>query len=345
MPGRLPVPITAVHTTTLAYCFGDGLLSRHNGSGTPSIQTDAIIGRLFRQVGIGYFEIDIPAGVTGLTGGLFIYINDVTQGHQFIDFLNTSGQEMFNFNVTSSRAIQARRGTTVLGTATTNMGASSGAINFFEFDIEFDDAGGIIKFRANVGDLEIDLSSQDTINNAGTLGKMRFGLSSDFNTPQGYFGVGYLKDRGGATNFYGRGVHRFFPYTADVGVEFTPTGAGSNNNDRIKETDPDGDTTRVSSSTDGHKDTYGPPDASAVTGAVKCMWNYQGCKQDGSALLHSVLDTPGAAEDVEAEGRLVPFGAYGGIATAYEEDPDTSLPWTGAAISALEALGFELEVP
>lgn len=352
MASYLPVPIVAVHTTSIAYCFGEGLLSSFSGP-APTVQTDTVLGRIIQLGGSGFddsfLHIDIPAGVTGLTFGFFLYQvgdSDFTPLEN-IQFRDSGGNIRFNVRVGTGGGLTFERGATQVAAATTPIpgGLLNGAnAVFFEGSIEFHDTTGRLAWRVNGNDLEIDEDDIDTLDGAGPISRMTF-LHNSSNSNKNMRISGYVRARDGTDNFWGRGMYRFLPYTADVGVQFTPTGAGSNNNDRISETDPDGDTTRVSSSTDGHKDTYGPPDASAVTGAVPCLWNYQGSKQDGSALLHSVVTPDGEAEDVEANGRLIPFAAYGGIATAYETIPGTATPWSGASISALDAIGFELEIP
>lgn len=352
MASYLPIPITAVHTTNKDYCHGEGLLSRYNNTSNISVLTDGTFGRMLRYReplggSIAYSEVDIPAGVTGITfAALMKLVATGNNGtYRIITFLNASNQEVLNIAMTvPGTGLSVRRGTTVLGVLTTSVNTAG---NFFEFDIEFNDSTGVVVARVD-NTVELNLTGVDTINNTGPVTKLRFGAGDGINTGSTLdllYGHGYIKDRDGSTTFWGRGITRFLPYTADVSVQFTATGSGSNNNDRIKETDPDGDTTYVSSSTDTHRDTYGPPNASGVTGAVKCLWNYQGCKQDGSAILHSVLDPDSGSLVVESTGRLVPLGAYGGVATAYENNPDTASNWTGAEISAIDAIGFELEVP
>jgi hypothetical protein len=349
----LPVPITAIHTTDVDYCFGEGMMSRFSTSGTfPAfdIVNDSALGRVFRirrsggSGGTGNLvaEIDIPAGVTGLTFGLFHW-NGSSQSYTFIDFLNASNTVCLFIRAVSN-AIEVVRGSTVVGSGLTAVGLGGvGGQHYFEGSIEFDDATGRVAWRANNGSLEIDETNIDTLDAAGPITKMR--IRHQANTAGGFFGHGYVRARDGTDNFWGRGMYKYHPYGEDVGDnDWTAVGTGTSNNDRISETDPDGDTTHLTSETDLDKERMDPPDV-AISGAIRCLWNYQGSKQDGASKLHSLLDAPVAGEEIETEGRSPTVGSYGGIATAYETDPDDETAWTEAKIEALNAIGFQLQVP
>lgn len=123
----------------------------------------------------------------------------------------------------------------------------------------------------------------------------------------------------------------------DAAVQFTPTGAGTTNSDRVDETGiDDGDTTYVESSTIGHEDRYTMAAQTFTPSKTHVLAVMSRAKKTdvGAVNMRNIIrhgSTTGEAGD-----HLL-ASSYGTFASYYGKNPDTSADWGTTDVDAAEA--------
>lgn len=141
-------------------------------------------------------------------------------------------------------------------------------------------------------------------------------------------------------------VETLFP-TADSATNstWTPTPSGAGTNwQRVKEVPPDGDTTYVSTATVGNRDgyTFGP--LSSVPASIFALQTQAGAADNAAANSHKITDyLKSGSTTTDSAQSIIMTPSYIGYRAVWETDPNTSAPWTPAAVNSLEA-GVKLAV-
>jgi hypothetical protein len=140
-----------------------------------------------------------------------------------------------------------------------------------------------------------------------------------------------------------REIETLFPNGVGNSSDFTAVGTGSNNYDRVDETDPDDETTYVKSSTASQKDTYAFSNlvASNIDEIVGVMVNAHCLKsRDNTRLMRLVARSSSTEAESASMGLLqqtfTPRFAF------FDEDPNTAAAWTESGVNAAE-FGFKVQ--
>jgi hypothetical protein len=138
-------------------------------------------------------------------------------------------------------------------------------------------------------------------------------------------------------------IETIYPDGDGTTTDFTPTGAGTTNADRVDDGDtgPDDDTTYVESSTVGHIDLYTMENLStAAISTVHAVQAVNFSKKDdaGTRTVRNLVRT-GTTTDNGPSGGL--NEAYNYFTNILEEDPDTATTWTESGVNGVE-VGHEV---
>lgn len=134
-------------------------------------------------------------------------------------------------------------------------------------------------------------------------------------------------------------IETLYPDGDSAQIDFTPTGAGSTNADRVDEGDAghDGDTTYVESSTVGHVDRYSYGDL--TTGGILDIYAVQTnsvVKKDdaGTRSYRNILKTGTTTSNGTTVSPTTDYQLYSDV---HELDPDTASDWTESGVNGIEA--------
>ena len=254
----------------------------------------------------------------------------IWNNNQLLHFYDTDSSQIY-FKATSDGKIQVYRGdNTLLGT-TGQVFDSDITMRYFEFKVKINNTTGSVVIRVNEQE-KLNLSNIDTQNTANAYAnRIQIG---------GYFGIKiddlYICDGDGTTNndFLGDvRVCALFPNGADVS-EWTPS-AGANY-ECVDDNPANDDTDYVSSSTANQIDTYALSDLPAFTGDIKGVQALLCARKDdaGTRQIAQVIK-PDATNHVGTTRELADNYTY--YRELWENNPDTTNPWTISEINSLKA--------
>lgn len=126
--------------------------------------------------------------------------------------------------------------------------------------------------------------------------------------------------------------------SADSSVQFTPN--ASTNVSRVNTTTLDGDTTYNASSTVGHKDLFDMGDLSSTPTAIYAVQTMVNARKDDAATREVRTNLKSGATTVNGT-TLALAASYTIQSDVYENDPNTSAPWTASGVNASQ-LGYEV---
>lgn len=280
---------------------------------------------------------------TGIAGFAFMGSAWPGSGTQslfsFMDVTGASGTRQFSIGVNASRQLVAHRGSSVGGTLLgTSTSAFSSSISYhIQVKVLIHASAGTVDVLVN-GVSWLTLTGVNTRGAAATtLGGIWIGQASTGDSCTFNFDDLYVCDTAGAANndFLGdRKVVALLPSGAGSSTQFTPS-AGSNFQN-VDESAPDDDTTYNSSSTIGHKDLYAMGDLASTAGTISgVMTSFRARKDDaGTRTLKSKIKS-GATEGNGTDRNL--STSYVTYNDMFEQNPDTSAPWTGSGVNGMEA--------
>lgn len=236
-------------------------------------------------------------------------------------------------------------GTVVASTAPGVITAGVG--HLVQFKVTIDGAAGVFVVKIDGATVltATGLNTHNTSANAqitmAILGKGS-GLSTvDFDDWLGYSDFVNTPDDG-LTGFTGDLVAEYKrPNAAGTTTQWTPSGAATNYG-CVADATPDGDTTRVASSSVGQKDTYGHEALTRIsTGIVMTVVRAVAKKSTAGTRAIATMLRSSAVENQGADAYLATD--YGVIDQARFVDPNTSLAWAASAVDASE-IGQKLSV-
>lgn len=220
------------------------------------------------------------------------------------------------------------------------------ADNWYRMDwwIYYDSSSGFVNHYRD-GALIHSLTGVDTIRSANpavalSLGRMASSGTAYFNDLLVYDDGGELDATNGPIGNYI--INTYFPDADGTTNQWTPQGAGSNYVE-VDESNPDGDTTYVETSTDGNRELYsfgsiGDP-RTIHTLSVKAV-----AKLDtGSANANIKGACKSGTTTITTEGQTVDNETYNMYEWGFDKDPDAgSADWDQTSVNAAE-FGFEFE--
>lgn len=282
------------------------------------------------------FTKNLPAGQTTTIFGFAINFPGTAFG--LVTVAAIGGGCSIRFNTGEQIALYNNAGTLVATGAT----VVSAGWHYIEVKIVAAGASGTGEVHLN-GAVEI----ASTVSNFGTshttVQFLKDTTSIGASVPL-YFDDVYVADATGGINndFLGDvAVETIYPTSDGAHTDFTPN-AGSTHYTQVDENTPDGDTTYVSSSTIGARDSYGLTDLSVVTGQVFAVQghNYNrkddiGLRQVKASLRSGGTDYDGATQTLSTTYSMASTGIH-------NVDPFDSAAWTIADVNALEA-GVKVE--
>lgn len=219
----------------------------------------------------------------------------------------------------------------VTGTEPINAGVAFplNTYQYLEVKIAFHNTLGTIEFRYN-GLTEATFTNQDTIGSGATCTRASFGHSGsfdDWNNSNEFTDIYFASDFLFPTKFYYKKGS-----AAGSQDDFTPTGAATSH-EAIDDDAQDGDTTYTESTT--VTDKLQVAHAGDLTEAPKTVWPVCFARNNGGGGNLKVGVLSGATDDLSAAKATA--ATYDGIqGSVYENDPNTSSPWTLTAANAME---------
>jgi len=263
---------------------------------------------------------------------------------RFIDFdggLNTS---QLTVTIMPDLKFRVRRGThtgSILGTSSAAAISSVKGWWYVEIKAQFSSSANV-EIRVN-GSTVLTLTGVDTTESGNNVCNA-FAFVGGFNDGWQGFDDLYILDTTGSApynTFLGDiRIIELLPNAAGDSTQWTPNaGANWDRNDDVTQ---DGDSTYVSSTTDGHTDLYNLtlPDSGATTiRAAKFLVTAR--KTDPGAREIEVLAKSGTTTDASAPVELTEV--YVEYTNTYTQNPDTSADWTISDLNDLQA-GFRIPV-
>jgi hypothetical protein len=250
----------------------------------------------------------------------------------FVQFLDGSTEHV-TLTVGASGEIKAFRG----GTSGTLLGSTSAGVVtsdvmfWAEVRVTIDDSVGVVRVR--VGGVEVlTLTGIDTRNGGNaSLTKIAWGGQKGFVGPGLLDDVLVMDTTGTSFNDWTGEVSLHYQAAASAGnhSQFTPT-SGANYTNVDEASTPDEDTTKVSSTTVGHRDNYGVAALGITSGSVLAVIPVARAKGTGQIALTL---TSGGADDVgDAQTLAASYKYFYG--DQHLVDPQTGAAWSFANADA-----------
>jgi hypothetical protein len=283
------------------------------------------------------FFDDQPTWVVGVafkfaTGGVATSLIEISTG---------SGPQV-ELRMTSSNLLQVTSdgGVHVLGTGTTTL--LTNTFYYIEFKVTISTSISANTCKARLGGTdEIVVATSSSTDPQATGTASRVALRYDAASVVITWDDLYILDGTGSANndFLGdMRVEDLRPNAQGHYSDYSVTGAGTHYG-AVNETDEDGDTSYVSSSTVGNKETYTFPNLSSTPTAIAGIQLVSVARKDdaGSRAITPMFRAGGT----DYSGTQLPLpDSYGYLIQINETNPATSAAWTGSDVNAIEA-GFE----
>lgn len=265
-----------------------------------------------------------------ITIGMAIY--RTTSSTVTIDFRSSSNVDNIAIELNPDGSIELLRGgTTTLATSTYTIPYNAWV--YLEIYGYVDNTAGRCEVRAN-GTTVIDYTG-DTYN-LGNVDITQIRIENHIQIDDLY-----VVDNTGAVNNSFLGdvrVETLYPSGDATPNDFTATGAGTTNADRVQSMDDD--TTYLSSDTIGHQEQFTLDDLPSGVTPIAVQQTTTARKDGVGARGLANRIVSGATTDTGADTGLSD-GQYTSIITTHDVDPNTSAAWTKAGVDALE-VGFEV---
>lgn len=252
---------------------------------------------------------------------------------QMVQIMDASTVQMA-LRINTDLTISIQRGTVTLATTATAL--TTNTWHFLEFSSTINDTTGTYALRLNGTDIITAGTGQDTkVTSNASATAVRiidngFGNLDidDFYTIDPASGA-YTAFLGDCT------VEYIYPGGAGNSTQLSVVGAAANYQ-AVDELAEDGDTSFVSTSTPGQKDTYALTNLSVTPASVIAVKPILVARKDdaGSSNVCTVIRSGGTDYDGPTTGLGL---TYAPISKVYDVDPATSAAWTPTAVNNLEA--------
>jgi len=324
----------------------DDMMRRWDSKTGISVRYQPTLGRFgggaasIREDDNGLFK-GFTSSTTVIFGASFFILPESIFGSDTLLFFKESGSTQIEFETTAVGGIIVKRGSTTIATTTKQL-----PINRWtriEIKMFIDNSVGTVEMRVD-GEVYIDFTgdTQSTVNAAiDQVGLYAPLLLSFTPIPDVYWDDVVIMDDTGAINndFIGDvNIEVLIPDGDSAQIDFTPTGAGTTNADRVDDglAGPDDDTTYVESLTVGHKDRYTVADLTTSNiSSIHAVQNSSCMKKDSAgAVTAGMVVLSNVTESVINTQPLSTSYAY--VQGIQETDPDTATAWTESGVNAME---------
>lgn len=322
---------------------------------TPVLSSDTRFstGQCIGPVPLGYnsngqFYYSIGGSLTTIFTGFAVKITLATpiSYTSICDLCDSSGatQCFIRYNP-STEKIEAVRGTTVLGASTNAFTLNQW--HYIAIKATIDDSIGEINVYID-GQIEINVSNIDTkntaVNGCAIVRLWLFKLKGAEKALIAYYDDWYIADDSGSVNNSIIPECRVVQLTpnADTAQKDFTASSGSDNYAMVAETAVDGDTTYVSSSTNGDADIYDLSDLPAGTDTVYGISTQIFAKKDDATAITVDFGCISNATPSYSTGNAVTTD-YSSRMHIDNVDPDTASAWSVSAVNSLQC-GFTVNI-
>lgn len=249
-------------------------------------------------------------------------------------------QTVSSMNNTSNNAFNIMTGNgTILYTTAETESFDVGIWNYWELNIVSGNPSTVILRKNGVVVFETTSGPSIAPLKYVAWGSLRSGVFD--NTRSLYIDDIYMVDNSDGQGFLGEVRVTSLTPTSDVQAEFTPL-SGTSNFEMVDELGYDGNTTYVTSSTDGATDIYGMSNLVYTPQTIYALRNTYFAQATSSPIYaQSVIETNGSTEI----GPILGVGAsrYDPIMQMYEKNPVTNSDWLVSEVNSLN-VGFKLNL-
>lgn len=254
-------------------------------------------------------------------------------------FRNAANGAQVTLGLTTTGAIRAYRGErdgTALGTSA-DLVVGAGAWYFIENKVTVDAVSGAVEVRVN-GVTVLNLTGINTLN-AGSdeASQVRWGQNTNGDANAMWIDDLHILNTSGTylNDFIGdHAVIEDVPDADGADTGWTPS-AGLDSYAMVDEIPQDGDTTYVQASAVNDRVSYTFPDLPAGYTGVACVELFHISRKTtaGDGTVKTICHSNVTEADGDSDALTETYSGYG---SAFEIDPDTSLPWTIAGANAVE---------
>lgn len=295
---------------------------------------------IWMQFSVSRVRKFVPAAQT-MVAGIAFWLDQAAVTWDILSFQEGSGgtHVVVRYNTTTFKLEVYRGDGTLLGMSGA-IAAALGEWFYVEAKVTVSDSVGAVELR-NYGNTILSLSGIDTRNGGavGTIDCVEVGPAAkhgdDF----------YILDTSGATNndFLATAppsattprVIDPLPSAAGDSTQWTPHGAASNW-DCVNDDSVDDDSSYVSSSTVGQLDLYQMSNLPSLSGAsVRGVLQWMRARKD-DATTRAVAQAMKSGATTSLDSDMVLSTSYANRYRILETDPNTSAPWTEAAVNAVQ---------
>lgn len=269
----------------------------------------------------------LPSTYTTVIVGVAIRFNS---GTQTFNLLTTAAGNVVSLSMNASNQIQVNTASGVIGTLTLPTTPNT-AFNYYEIKVFVNGASSTVEVHVNGA---VDLAS--TVTNCGTTPVGAIGITIDGSSSIFLDDI-YVCDTTGTANNTFLGdirVETLWPTSDGAHTQWTPD-AGVTHYTEVDDTTPDGDTTFVSDTTVGDRDSYGFGDLAELTGTIFGVQRNIYARKDNTATKQICgVTRPGTTDHDGATVTLA--SSYGYFSEILETNPDTAAAWTISEVNATE---------
>lgn len=283
-----------------------------------------------------YIEKTVPPGPTFIQGvAVKPTINTVLT--TLLEFMDGATSQIYVRNNADTTISVVNGSGAVLGTTTVAQAFVTNVFQYLEFKATIHNTAGAYELRVNGVTLlsAINVNTRNSANNQATAVRLRWSDNGSGGTNWDDY---YICNALGTVNNDFLGAIKIeckFPSAPGTTTGWTPTGAAANW-DCVNDTAPNGDTDYVSAAIAGTKDTNALQDMTATAGTVVGLnVHIQARKDDlNPRQIATVVRTGGT----DYTGPTVTMNStYTDSSAIWENNPNTSSPWSLADVNGMEA--------
>ena len=296
-------------------------------------------GRAIKGTNNAYFIVDVDNKQTTIIG--FAFKNEDWNDGEDLLILHDSGTVQIRISTRATGDLRVERGTTTLDT-TVGLGLAINTWYYIELKIKIDDTAGAYELR--VDDVNVlSLAIGDTQESANAyINEIMFYFDPSSTFDEFYFDDIYVLDTTGSRNkdFLGNMKVIMLSPTADTAeADFTPQGAGDNYVEIDDGATVDDDTTYNESSTSAHQDIFEYEDTTDLRLIAGLMVCTEAKETDANDF--TIKTIVRSDSTIHRDSGQALTSDYKILTRLLEEDPVTTLAWTGTVIDAAE-FGYEV---
>jgi hypothetical protein len=289
-----------------------------------------------------YLQKQLPASYSELFASVAARITFISSSPSCVMRFYSGATAQVSIRVNADGSISATRGTetgTVLGTSAPGL-TTSEVYAHYQVRVVFSTTGGVIQVRLNGSpNLVLDLAEQNTTGPSANAVRLTTAISFE-----GYFDDFVVNDTSGtvANGWLGDvRVDSYFPNAnGDVSQMVGSDGNSVNNYQLVSPAAPVS-ANYTQSAVLGAEDLYGITDMVHTPSAILGVLATAAAKKDDAGARTMRLRARSGGSDAESAADFVLSTSRSRLATLFEIDPSTGLPWTRTALNAAQ-FGFKI---